>query len=176
MMMARPKLGETDTERMQLKITRAEIEAIDDWRFANRVPSRSEAVRRLCRIAIVEEDLKPGLHDAAKELLDSVLLLADQTRSERPRRPEEDEELRSLAGQVVLHVYDVYEKLVEQTVRTNELSDGAADLEKALEWERKAADFLQGKSFFESLRSSPEAMAALTEAIERNKNSKREDQ
>lgn len=55
--MARPKLGETETERMQLKITTAEVEAIDDWRFANRVPSRSEAVRRLCQIAIALEPL-----------------------------------------------------------------------------------------------------------------------
>ncbi|MEJ5081080.1 hypothetical protein [Ochrobactrum sp. MYb379] len=50
--MARPKLGETDTERMQLKITSAEIAAIDDWRFGNRVPSRSEAVRRLVQIGL----------------------------------------------------------------------------------------------------------------------------
>lgn len=50
--MARPKLGETETERMQLKITAAEIQAIDDWRFENRMPSRSEAVRRLCQIGL----------------------------------------------------------------------------------------------------------------------------
>lgn len=54
--MARPKLGETDTERMQLKITKAEIDAIDDWRFKNRIPSRSEAVRRLCQIGIVSSE------------------------------------------------------------------------------------------------------------------------
>lgn len=53
--MARPKLGETETERMQLKITAGEIEAIDDWRFANRVPSRSEAVRRLCQMGIIAD-------------------------------------------------------------------------------------------------------------------------
>ncbi len=59
--MARPKLGETDTERMQLKITSAEIEAIDTWRFANRVPSRSEAVRRLCQIGLLVSDELEGL-------------------------------------------------------------------------------------------------------------------
>lgn len=53
--MARPKLGNTDTERLQLKITTAEIEAIDDWRFANRIPSRSEALRRLCQMALTLE-------------------------------------------------------------------------------------------------------------------------
>ncbi|MDX0510651.1 hypothetical protein GOL87_26750 [Sinorhizobium medicae] len=50
--MPRPKLGVSDTERLQLKITRDEIKAIDDWRFSNRVPSGSEAVRKLCQLAL----------------------------------------------------------------------------------------------------------------------------
>ena len=45
--MTRPKLGSSETERLHVKITADEIEAIDDWRYANRVPTRSEAVRRL---------------------------------------------------------------------------------------------------------------------------------
>jgi hypothetical protein len=59
--MARPKLGHTETERMQLKITAGEVEAIDDWRFANRIPSRSEAVRRLCQIGLQTSDATPEL-------------------------------------------------------------------------------------------------------------------
>ena len=63
--MARPKLGETETERMQLKITTAEIEAIDDWRFANRIQSRSEAVRRLCQIGVgLDEELEESVRHA----------------------------------------------------------------------------------------------------------------
>ncbi len=50
--MARPKLGEGDTERLHMKLSADEIEAIDDWRYKNRVPSRSEAVRRLCQMAL----------------------------------------------------------------------------------------------------------------------------
>lgn len=63
--MARPKLGDTETERMQLKITSAEIEAIDDWRFANRIPSRSEAVRRLCQIGLLADELSVKGRDIA---------------------------------------------------------------------------------------------------------------
>lgn len=50
--MARPKLGESESKRLQMVITEDELKAIDDWRFENRVPSRSEAVRRLCSIAL----------------------------------------------------------------------------------------------------------------------------
>jgi hypothetical protein len=50
--MSRPSLGTSETERLQIKITADEIKAIEDWRYANRVPSKSEAVRRLCAIAL----------------------------------------------------------------------------------------------------------------------------
>jgi len=46
--MSRPTLSETSPSvRFQLKITQAEIDAINEWRHANRVPTLSEAVRRL---------------------------------------------------------------------------------------------------------------------------------
>ncbi|MDX0512738.1 hypothetical protein [Sinorhizobium medicae] len=77
--MARPKLGETDTERMQLKITSAEIEAIDTWRFANRVPSRSEAVRRLCQIGLLVSDELEGLTDSTSELSSAMRQLNGET-------------------------------------------------------------------------------------------------
>lgn len=70
--MARPKLGDTETERMQLKITTAEIEAIDDWRYANRVPSRSEAVRRLVQIGIRAHRALPTITKDATDLLNMM--------------------------------------------------------------------------------------------------------
>lgn len=59
--MARPKLGEGDTQRLQLKISDEELTAIEDWRFANRVSSRSEAVRRLVQIGM-QADSFADLH------------------------------------------------------------------------------------------------------------------
>lgn len=50
--MARPKLGEGESKRLQMVITEAEVEAIDTWQHANRVPSRSEAIRRLIAIGL----------------------------------------------------------------------------------------------------------------------------
>lgn len=50
--MARPRLGDGEPERLHVKISIEELTAIDDWRFANRIPSRSEAVRRLCQIGL----------------------------------------------------------------------------------------------------------------------------
>lgn len=53
--MARPKLGDSATERLHIKITSAEVDAIEQWRFANKVASKSEAVRQLCQIGLTAD-------------------------------------------------------------------------------------------------------------------------
>ena len=35
------------TERVQLMMTPAEVKAVDDWSFKNRIRGRSEAIRQL---------------------------------------------------------------------------------------------------------------------------------
>jgi hypothetical protein len=37
----------TRGERLQIMLTLAELEALDDWRFSRRMPSRAAAVREL---------------------------------------------------------------------------------------------------------------------------------
>ena len=36
-------------ERLQIMLTREELKALDDWRFAKRMPSRASAIRELLR-------------------------------------------------------------------------------------------------------------------------------
>lgn len=51
--MARPLKGEAPLDqRLHLMLSEAEVQAIDDWRFANRVASRSEAIRRLIELGL----------------------------------------------------------------------------------------------------------------------------
>ena len=45
-------------KRVPIMLTASEVAQIDDWRFANRVATRSEAVRRLFRIGL-EASAKP---------------------------------------------------------------------------------------------------------------------
>ncbi len=66
--MARPKLGDSETERLHIKITKDELDAIDDWRYENRIPSRSEAVRRLCQIGVALEAATPRIIEALERL------------------------------------------------------------------------------------------------------------
>lgn len=43
---------EPKSERFNMFISKSEMEAIDEWAWANRVRSKSEAVRRLVQIGL----------------------------------------------------------------------------------------------------------------------------
>ena len=78
--MARPKLGDGDTERLHMKLTADEREAIDDWRYTNRIPSRSEAVRRLCQIAMSGEPFAGELAEDGRNVLGSMHRLIEMAK------------------------------------------------------------------------------------------------
>lgn len=42
-------------ERLQIMLTTEELRALDDWRFAQRMPSRAAAVRELLRRGLSDE-------------------------------------------------------------------------------------------------------------------------
>jgi hypothetical protein len=61
-------MGEANRpERLQIMLTLDEVKALDDWRFANRMPSRAAAVRDLLRRGLAAESVEfaePGRHSA----------------------------------------------------------------------------------------------------------------
>ena len=42
-------------ERLQVMLTEAELSALDDWRFARRMPSRAAAIRELLKRGLAAE-------------------------------------------------------------------------------------------------------------------------
>jgi hypothetical protein len=51
-----PLSDEKKTFAMRLMFSPSEIKAIEDWQFANRISSRSEAIRRLIAIGLTKEE------------------------------------------------------------------------------------------------------------------------
>ncbi|MBO6784441.1 MAG: hypothetical protein JJ899_14395 [Alphaproteobacteria bacterium] len=47
------------TERLQIMLAHVELQAIDDWRYDNRIPTRAAAIRELLRRGMVAEELEP---------------------------------------------------------------------------------------------------------------------
>jgi hypothetical protein len=45
----------TRGERLQIMLTQEELNALDDWRFSRRMPSRAAAVRELLRLGLAAE-------------------------------------------------------------------------------------------------------------------------
>lgn len=52
--------------RVHMYLSDAEMKAIDDWRFANRVATRSDAIRRLCQMALVLDSKLTPIFQALK--------------------------------------------------------------------------------------------------------------
>lgn len=57
--MARPRLGDSDTRRLDMRITTEALADIDDWQARHGVASRSEAIRLLCSFGIEAHKLLP---------------------------------------------------------------------------------------------------------------------
>jgi hypothetical protein len=64
----------TREERLQIMLTDDELKALDDWRFARRMPSRAAAVRELLKRGLAAEGFetaKNGSHSMEYGVLDS---------------------------------------------------------------------------------------------------------
>jgi hypothetical protein len=48
----------TRGERLQIMLTQEEVEALDTWRFAHRMPSRAAAIRELLKRGLAAEGFK----------------------------------------------------------------------------------------------------------------------
>lgn len=59
--------------RVPIMMSDAELKAVDDWRFANRVATRSEAVRRLVRIGLATDDWIDQAEKSVDYALDSFM-------------------------------------------------------------------------------------------------------
>lgn len=42
--------------RQTMMLSEQELREIDDWRYENRIATRSEAIRRLCKTGLLRED------------------------------------------------------------------------------------------------------------------------
>jgi Ribbon-helix-helix protein, copG family len=56
--MAKEKGVRDRDERLQIMLSDEELAALDDWRFAMRMPSRAAAIRELLRRGLADIDLK----------------------------------------------------------------------------------------------------------------------
>lgn len=57
----------TRGERLQIMLTSEELEALDNWRFARRMPSRAAAIRELLKRGLAAEGFDQALSGSRSE-------------------------------------------------------------------------------------------------------------
>ncbi|MCK4204260.1 hypothetical protein J3U99_05725 [Brucella pituitosa] len=72
--------------RIPIMMSDDELKAIDDWRYENRIATRSDAVRRLCQIGLIldgqlsvlHEDMQNSMSTTAQFILSASKLIREQ--------------------------------------------------------------------------------------------------
>ena len=65
--------GEYREERLQIMLSPEELEAVDNFRFQNRMPSRAAAVRELFRLGLNSVGARDGAADGTRSSAFGVL-------------------------------------------------------------------------------------------------------
>lgn len=137
--MARPKLGDGDTLRLHMKISEAEAAVIDDWRFANRIESRSEAIRRLVQIGLrADARVTDILEQSRLALVDGVQLRA-RMQVALGEQPEPEKRVVTLIAerydQLLMNILKTHTgagKLLSEVLDFHQTATAVEELEKAV--------------------------------------------
>ena len=71
-------------ERLQIMLTLEELKALDDWRFAKRMPSRASAIRELLRHGLATQGV--GISGAGAKSKDyGVVAAKSKPAAQKPR-------------------------------------------------------------------------------------------
>lgn len=81
-------MSEPKDNRVPIMMSNVELDAVDDWRFKNRIATRSEAIRRLCQIGVLFDEKIPNIDEISGRILKiSKELLAV---AKRPAQEQDD--------------------------------------------------------------------------------------
>lgn len=151
--MARPKLGDSDTERLHLKITADELKEIDDWRYENRVPSRSESVRRLVQIGLAFDALSDTLEAEAIEVVKAATkALKEHLGPNPPGKDDIDRWVQSWSRSTA-NLYKLVQKQTSLSAKIGAVSEPTRQLR-------------QHESFDAAMKNAQEALDAMRKQID----------
>lgn len=78
----------TRGERLQIMLTEEEVKALDDWRFAKRMPSRASAVRELLRRGLLADGF--GMAGSGQKSEDFGVTSGTAREKRMPKPPAEE--------------------------------------------------------------------------------------
>lgn len=123
--MARPKLGDSESKRLQMVITEDELQAIENWRFANRVQSKSEAIRRLVQIGLHYVANADSLTEAFLKSRDNIFEWGNEVTDLIEKKDDFDSFRTAAALSLLDNIYTAAELESEVDKRMRRLVEGA---------------------------------------------------
>lgn len=142
--------------RVPIMMSDEELNLVDDWRFKNRVATRSESVRRLCHIGLTFDEHRAEFIEAFKgqyeELTKALAILADMVQGQ------DATEREKALGQIVLRtISKQISSLVLVRVITGIANNAKADrdIEDILKDTRELTDGLSDE--FHGSQTRPDA-------------------
>lgn len=73
------KVTEPRDSRVPFMMSKKELDAVDEWRFANRIPTRADALRRLCQIGLALDAESEKLASTVEKIQISANALTEET-------------------------------------------------------------------------------------------------
>lgn len=140
---------ELKDQRVVTMMSPSELEAIDDWMFKNRIRSRGEAIRRLCKLSLVKE--RSGATSALDAFMDASINLIEAVEV----LPEPPESLTSAASVVLRRMFEALDAQIADSARSLPITSGMGDIREDLEQADRIAEFLQGKSVMKLIDETP---------------------
>jgi len=135
--------------RIPIMMSDDELKAIDDWRYENRIATRSDAIRRLCQIGLVLDEQLSVLHEDMQNTMSTTaqfILSASKTIREE-KTTELAEELAVKSVRTHFYTTKLYTTLRHITGQAYNFKSHESGIDSAIE----ESDSL--KEFFSNLYS-----------------------
>ncbi|WP_062010825.1 hypothetical protein [Aureimonas sp. AU4] len=125
-MIGRPKLSDGATKPIQLKIGEEEFADLEEWRFANRMESRSEAIRRLIQLGLRADPLVPLTFSRILEALETAQKLQVQMQGFDAKKLSKEQYFASVATAVGEMYGDVLDAILSAAAQSMALVNEVA--------------------------------------------------
>lgn len=98
--------------RVPIMMSEAELQSVDDWRYANRIATRSEAIRRLCQMGLLTGGKLEVLTEEMLEISNKLMVIDDRalnvwTALANPVTKDEKVDREAVANAVLPIIQDV---------------------------------------------------------------------
>lgn len=156
--------------RVPMMMSEEELSAIDDWRYSNRIATRSDAIRRLCKMALIDEELAPQQTKEMEALTGALMPLIEIIEADPFAGVDDDTRSKLIehateAGSALLSVFDTS---VLRTARVMPLRDNN-EIEEGLRLASRMRDFLKNRSVLKVVSESNELRERLLGEVARKR-------